>query len=99
MEKNKFNKNGFFKINNLIPKNKIDNLNKDIFNFANQFSSKINNKRFKKKIRNIREFSEFCINLEKYDAKFFFHFVTLLSKLNSFLDLINFIAKKKVAKN
>lgn len=93
-----FHKKGFFKINNLISKKKLNTINKEIISFANQFSKKINKNEFKRNIKTTNDFSDFCIKLEKYNPKYFFHFVTLVSKLNSILDLTNFICKKKLTK-
>lgn len=90
-----FNK-GFFKINNLISKKKLNIVKNEIFDFANLFAKKINNFKFKKKILSLNDFSDFCINLESYNPKYFFHFVTLVSKLNSMLDLVNSISKSKL---
>lgn len=93
---NEFYNKGFFKINNLITKKRLSMINNEIISFANLFSKKINKKIFSKQISSNDDFSNFCIKLEKYNPKYFFHFVTLVSKLNSILDLTNFVCKKKL---
>lgn len=95
---NEFFNKGFFKINNLISKRKSNIIKNEIFEFTNLFSKKINNIKFKKKILSLNDFSNFCISLESYNPKYFFHFITLISKLNSILDLVNSISKSKLLK-
>ena len=51
-------------------KSDLKNLELNIYNFANQFSHKINSKIFKKKINNFSTFNQFCIDLESYNKDY-----------------------------
>ena len=77
--KNQFFKNGFFKINDLFLKSDLKNLEKNLYDFANQFAKKINHKFFRNQnINNFNKFNKFCINLEKYNKEYFLTLLLLL---------------------
>ena len=96
MYQKKFNNDGYFKVEDLIPKKKQDIIKRDIISFANQFSKKISNKIFNKKIKTLENLNEFIINLEKYNPKYLFHFSQLVAKNQSMLNLVNYIMQKKL---
>ena len=96
MYKKSFDANGYFKVEDFIPKRKQDIINRDIISLANQFSRKINNKVFNKKIKTVENLNEFIIKLEKYNPKYLFHFSQLIARMQSMLNLINYIVQKKL---
>jgi hypothetical protein len=86
--KSSFNYNGFFQFENVFLKSDLKNLELNIYNFANQFSHKINSKIFKKKINNFSTFNQFCIELESYNKDYFFNFATLVANVFQFQNII-----------
>tara|TARA_B100000767_G_C19769557_1_gene539265 strand:- start:622 stop:1461 length:840 start_codon:yes stop_codon:yes gene_type:complete len=86
--KSSFNYNGFFQFENVFLKSDLKNLELNIYNFANQFSHKINSKIFKKKINNFSTFNQFCIDLESYNKDYFFNFTTLVANVFQFQNII-----------
>lgn len=80
--KNQFFKNGFFQINNVFSKSDLKNLEKNLYDLANQFAKKISYNFFQNQnINNFNKFNKFCINLEKYNKDYFFNFATLASNI------------------
>ena len=80
--KDQFYKNGSFQIDDLFSKKDLKNLEINLYDLANQFAKKINNKIFKNKnINDFSKFNKFCINLEKYNKDYFFNFATLASNI------------------
>ena len=96
MLKNSFINNGYFKVNNVITKERQHALKKDVISFANQFSKKINNQIFNQQIKTLNDLNKFIINLEKYNPKYLFHFSQLVARTTSMFNLINYITQKKL---
>lgn len=87
--KNIFNNYGFYHFENIFRKDDLDNVEKNIYQFANLFSKKIDSKFFKPKIIDFNDFNKFCINLEKYNKDYFFNFTSLASNIYQIHNLMN----------
>ena len=84
-----FNRDGYCHFENLFSKDDLENVEKNIYQFANLFSKKIDSKLFKPKIIDFKDFNKFCINLERYNKDYFFNFTSLASNIYQIHNLIN----------
>jgi hypothetical protein len=112
-EKKCFDQDGYFHVEGVVTAQDLKKVEKDIFSFARLFAKKINHDtdpqeprkskangkgNNKIKINNEKDFSDFCVFLEKYNPVYFFEFIRLVSKLSSVLNFVNTIVKDKLLK-